>query len=228
MPLLDEIKQLQGQGYNEQDISQKMMEGGYNPKEINDAISQSRIKAAVSEEAVQNSVINASQEMQPSLLAQPPQEQQQPQEYTYPTPQAYPTEYQYYQPQVGVGVETITEISEQVVAEKLSEIKKIIGNIADFKTITESKISGIDERLRRIETIIENLQARIIGKIGNYGQAVQDIKTEMEAMQDSFSKVINPLISKTRETEELQEPEEEVKKERKKGKKQDFSDYLRP
>ena len=55
MPALDIIKQMQQSGYSEEEITQKLMEQGYSPKDVNDSMNQSKIKAAVSEENVQNS-----------------------------------------------------------------------------------------------------------------------------------------------------------------------------
>ena len=65
--ILDEIKQMQQQGFTEQDVVQKLMESGYSPKDISDSINQTKIKSAV-EDNVQNSVIN--QGMQMSSLPQ--------------------------------------------------------------------------------------------------------------------------------------------------------------
>ena len=87
----------------------------------------------------------------------------------------------------------------------------------------ESRISGIDERLKRIESIIDKLQASIIGKIGNYGQSLQDIRDEIGAMQESFSKAVNPLIDRSREAEK----EKPKQKQEKAGKTKDkMEDYL--
>ncbi len=147
MPLLETVKQMQQQGMQDTEIAQKMQEQGYNPKEIDDAINQSRIKAAVSETYEQNgqeSVMSNSQnlEMQPSVMSPEPNQQPQPQEYIYPVESQQPQQQyagEYSPPQPGISPETISEIAEQIVVEKFSEIKKLIGNIADFKTITEAR-----------------------------------------------------------------------------------------
>lgn len=219
MPLLETVKQMQQQGMQDTEIAQKMQEQGYNPKEIDDAINQGRIKAAVSEPYEQNgqeAVMSNSPnlEMQPSVMSpepnQPPQPQ--PQEYIYPVEQQqqYQPQYagEYSPPQTGISPETISEIAEQIVTEKFSEIKKLIGNIADFKTVTEAKISNMDSRLKKIESTIEKLQSSIIGRVGEFGQAVEDIKGEMSMMQDSFSKVVNQAVSNNPKVSEREIPQE--------------------
>lgn len=245
MSLLDNIRQMQQQGMQEQDIIQSFMEQGYNPKEIEDALNQSKIKAAVGEQPM------STEEMQPSITTQEmPAEMQVPvegqtPEYMYQTPQAYPQGYEYPQQQPANN-EMISEIAEQIIIEKMADVKKTISNLSEFRTIMEAKVSGVDERLRRIESTIEKLQSAILGKIGNYGESIQDIKNEMSMMQDSFSKALNPLMNRLRnkqaeegivptEKEEVQEESIEVPEEKseekpvrqKKGNKPSFEDFLR-
>ena len=205
MALIESVKQMQQQGLSDAEISQKLQEQGANPKEIEDAINQAKIKAAIFdssnyEQTGQDSVIG-NNKMQPSINSQPSaQEVQAPQqqEYYY-TPEQYPQQEYYQPPQQGASPETISEIAEQIVVEKISEIKKTTSNLIDFKTIIEAKVSSIDSRLKKIESTIEKLQSSIIGKVGDFGQAIEDIKNEMYGMEESFSKVINPLVEKGRQ-----------------------------
>lgn len=200
MALLDTIIQMHQQGINDTEIAQRLKEQGVNAKEINEAINQSKIKSAVED----NQDAMAQQAgMQPSVMEQPqPQEQIQEQVQQQYYPPQEQTQYEYYQPQQqGISADTVTEIAEQIISEKFLKVKKQLDSIIELKSISESKISGIDERLRKIEMIIEKLQISILEKVGSYGSAIQDIKGEMEMMQDSFSKAINPMIDKTRKQE---------------------------
>ena len=236
---------MQSQGLSDAEISQKLQEQGANPKEIDDAISQSKIKAAVFdnsnyEQTGQNSIIG-NNDMQPSITSQPSTQEvqtpQAPQQQEYYYPEQYQQEY--YQPQQqGTSPETISEIAEQIVVEKISEIKKTTSNLLDFKTIIDAKVSSIDSRLKKIETTIEKLQSSIIGKVGDFGQAIEDIKSEIYGMEESFSKVINPLVEKGRqasprtEKQENQQIKEETQEEspeprRKQKSKDGFENYLR-
>ena len=234
MALLDRVAQMQEQGLTDYDIANSLKQEGFSPKEVNDAINQSKIKTAVSQEPdYQNGLMQSMQtEMQPSIMPSTKEIQEAQMQYQEPqyqeTQEYYPQQAQeYYQPQI--GTDTITEISEQVVEEKLAGIKKNIGNIAEFKTIVESRIIDLNERLLKIENTIDKLQSAIIGKIGNYGQSIQDINTEMRAMQESFGKVINPIVDRAREKTHKQEERQEEKQEKQTGKKSraKFEDYLR-
>lgn len=225
MALLDNVIEMHEQGMSDADIAQKLKEQGINAKEIDEAINQSKIKSAVEG---QESAMSQQAGMQPSVMTQEQgQEQSQQQYYQYPQEQ----QYEYYQPQQqGISADTVTEIAEQVISEKFLKVKKQLDSILELKSVSESKISSIDERLKRIEMIIEKLQISILEKVGGYGQAIGDIKNEMEMMQESFSKAVNPIIDKARKNQNIEEKPMKKQQPKKQEKQEDsdgFENYLR-
>lgn len=246
MALVNQIKEMQDQGMNDEQIAQKLQEQGFSPLDINQSLEQARIKSAVSS-ADEYPIPTPNNEMQPSVMEMPQEQEQYPiseieqlqqtqqpqtqqtQEYTpqYPPYPQY-QQYQEYQP-YQANTETITEIAEQIAQEKISALKKNLGNIEELKLKTERKIENIDERLKKIESIIDKLQAAILNKIGNYGENIEDIKEEMKMMQESFSKALNPLIDRAREKQIKEEGQgtKEGKQERKQKKSDGFENYLR-
>jgi len=151
MPLLDNIKQMQQQGMQDADIVQNLREQGFSPKDIDDTLNQSKIKSAIYEQTGQDAIMNNSQEgMQPSMMTQEISQQSQvpiPDQMQYSQYPQQGQEYSYYQPQQsGVSTEIVSEISEQIITEKISELKKNIGNISEFKTLIDSRVSNIDRK----------------------------------------------------------------------------------
>ena len=63
------------------------------------------------------------------------------------------------------------------------------------------KVEKIDDRLKKIELVIDQLQMSVIRKSGNQEQNIEDIKSEMKLMQNSFGKIINPLTDEVRKIE---------------------------
>ena len=226
MTLLEDVRSMQSQGMQDEQVIQTLRNGGANYRDIADALTQSKIKVAVEEntngsmQGMQQNMADAySQEsgMQPSILNQPqleqipdsmqPQQQQsdyysqapspsqsqqynQGQEYVpYPEQQTQYDQQNYPQYQSPVSADLISEISEQVVAEKLSEIRKHLEKIIDLKTTFESKIEYMDERLKRLEKTIDTLQSSVLRKVGDYVTNVQDLKSELVATQKTFDKL---------------------------------------
>lgn len=145
----------------------------------------------------------ASQEVtyQSNQIQEAPSPSQYSSQEAYPSAQEYPEyadtpqsygEYPSYQPyqQASLSSDTVTEISEQVVTERLSEIRKQLEKIIDFRTTIDAKIEYLDERLKRIEKIIDNLQSSILQKVGTYVTNIDDIKKELIETQKSFKSIL--------------------------------------
>lgn len=112
--------------------------------------------------------------------------------YSSPASDSYP-QYSY---SPASSSESFSEIAEQVFDQKIVKIKSELSKLDDFRADTDGKLSLIRERLKRIESIIDTLQDSIIKKIGEYGQNIQDLGSDLRATQDSFSKMVTPLSSK--------------------------------
>jgi hypothetical protein len=91
---------------------------------------------------------------------------------------------------MGYDADTLIEIAEQVFSEKIKKEQKQIASLNEFATLAETRISNDHERIKRIEGIIDKLQAAILEKVGSYGRNLENIKSEMGMMQESFSKMI--------------------------------------
>ena len=131
-------------------------------------------------------------EMQPSML--PPQEVQEVGEPQYDAgqyagyqQQDYAQQYQPYQEALSSDV--ITEIAEQVVSEKLSLLTDKLEKAIDFRTMAEARISNLNERLLRMEQILDKMQIALLHKVGEYVQDVVSLKTELIETQKSFKAI---------------------------------------
>jgi hypothetical protein len=211
MGVLEQITQMKSQGVADEEIITKLQEQGISPKAINDALSQAQIKNAVS---------SGAGEMQPPITDQAPPAPQNPvgyvpktqeisdpsqmseegQEMYTPSPQESSQPQGFYQQESyddysGTGgADATIEIAEQVFSEKMKSVQKKLGDINEFKTLTQTKVDDIANRLKRIETTIDKLQIAILEKVGSYGSDLGSIKKEMAMMQDSFGKVVNKAV----------------------------------
>lgn len=240
MTVLEQVKEMQQQGFGDAEIIQRLKEQSVPPLEIQEALEQSQIRAAVSDEAglYPNQMQPSVMQQQTGQMQQFPQYQEQPQ-----APEAYaqyqeqagqeqqtpsPGEY-YQQPQMpqfpqyqqysSSSSENMTEIAEQIAEEKINAFRKKLGNIDEIKVLLVKQVDVIEERLKKIESVIDLIQKAVISKIGSYGDSVEEIKDEMKMMQESFSKALNPLVEKSRHGKQS----EEKHKKRSDG----FEHYLR-
>ncbi|MEK6836617.1 MAG: hypothetical protein AABX94_03040, partial [Nanoarchaeota archaeon] len=79
---------------------------------------------------------------------------------------------------------------EQIVSEKLTDVRKKMEKMSLFKTEFETKTEAMEERLKRIEKIIDTLQSSVLRKVGDYVTNVEDLKHEMIETQKTFAKVL--------------------------------------
>ena len=236
MATLDRITEMQQQNKSEAEITTQLQNEGIPPAEISDALSQAKIKQAVSPpeqpaqempdaplpQGMQASMMSggpgqaaaqppAPAQTQPPAPA-PPQEQEQeytapappqPEEdYYQPTPQAY-SEQDYYAPQGSMDTETISEIAEQVATEKLENYKTKVGDMVSFKNQIQDKVDDIDDRLKRIENSIQQLQQAVIGKMAEFGESSAMIHKDLDNLHGTVSKLMDPLIDNVKEMKKL-------------------------
>ncbi|MDO8610560.1 MAG: hypothetical protein Q7R95_08495 [bacterium] len=203
---------MKNQGITDDRIIMELQKQGISPKEISNALSQAQIKNAVSADTFQmqpprvqeqEDVYEAQEPPTPQQYSQQVPQQQNYQEY-YPqeqpsydssNQQTYGQDYSNYSPS-----DTIIEISEQVFNEKSKKLQKQVDDMSEFKSLAQVKIENIDERLKRMEKTIDQLQIEILQKVGSYGSGLDSIKKEMSMMQDSFGKMVGHAVSKHEHT----------------------------
>ena len=105
---------------------------------------------------------------------------------TYAPPAEAPAQEGYYDPYSGGGGEAMSEVAEQIVAEKLAPIRRAVEDTLDHRTTVEAKLVHLNDRLKRIENIIDELQMSILQKVGEYVANVSDLKKEVIETQKSF------------------------------------------
>lgn len=206
MGVLDQVTQLQSQGMSEQDIVNNLQQQGISPKEITDAVNQAKIKSAVTAggEAVPSPetaepVASAAATGEGGYYSPQTQEMgagSTPQAGMVSQPAEYYEEGAYgAAPSTGIDSDTIIEIANQVFGEKIKKVEKQVGEINEFKTLTQTKVDNIDERLKRIEKMIDILQIKILEKVGAYGRELETTKKEVAMVEDTLGKVIKGKVS---------------------------------
>ena len=226
MTALDQINQMKKQGRSESEIISSLKSQGINPKEISEALNQSKIKEAVYDssgtEGMVPSIMPSGEggtstapapEPQSMYTPEPSSEPQPPASQMY-SPQdqsAYPQQYGgqqmqdyggqdayagyddqsgyydqgYAQPQ---STDTMIEVAEQVFSEKIKKLTQELRELTEFKTVFETKVENIQNRLERMEKYFDKMQLQILDKVGEYGKGLDYMKKELKMVEDSMSK----------------------------------------
>jgi len=189
MGTLEQVQQMRNRGMPDEEIVNGLRNQGISPREIDDAMNQANVKDAVTQGGDYEPEEDYSSEEEYA-----PQENYASQEYE----EQYPQENQSYENYSNTGsTENLIEIAEQVFSEKIKKLEKKLNEFNEFKTLAESKIDNFGDRLKRIETLMDQLQIKILDKVGSYGHDLSRTKKEMEMMQDSFGKMVNDVADKS-------------------------------
>ncbi len=218
MGVLDQVIQMREQGFPDQDIVSQLQEQGINPRTINDALNQANIKNAVGgmDEIPQGMQYNAEDVPIPQGQERyQPQGQYSPSSQEYaddvymPQAQSTPTpgrseEYTYQEQPYsggsgyagGTDADTMIEIAQQVFSEKIKKIQVQLEDLNEFRTIYQTRVDGIYERLKKVESTMDRLQSAILEKVGSYGQGIESVKKELSMMQDTYGKIVDAISEK--------------------------------
>ena len=319
MATLEKVTALRNQGLSEGQIIDSLRQQGVPPTEINEALSQSKIKSEVMQPQMQPSLGQQPQQsqypeyappagqqppggqMQPSIAQQPPtmqppeptpegqipepvitQPQTIPPPEPAPTPSVFPEtqvsdtfqpnqyaaygdteqyppegggaqelqeyypsyeQYPPYEAQQAFDIETINDIAEQIVEEKLIVIKDQMRSMNRLGDELANEMQRLIKRIEKIENSFDELQSSVLRKVGTYGEDIKNISKELSMTQKTFSKIVDPLTDnirklreiagekpKSKETPKTKESSKPVKKEKSSRTPRNassFEDYLR-
>lgn len=99
-----------------------------------------------------------------------------------------------YQPyQEAISSDIVTEVAEQVVSERLAGLQERLEKAIDFRTTADARLTALEDRLVRIEQIMDRLQMSLLQRMGEYVQDVRDVKQELQETQKTFKALVPGL-----------------------------------
>ncbi|MDP4012686.1 MAG: hypothetical protein Q8R00_03730 [Candidatus Nanoarchaeia archaeon] len=107
--------------------------------------------------------------------------------------------------------EFIQEIVESVISEKWEKVSEEIGDLSAWQDRVNTDLQSIKQEILRVESRLDNLQTAIVGRIGEYDSHIKSVGTEVKAIEDVLSKIMQPLSTNIKELSRLTE---DLKKEK--------------
>lgn len=106
-----------------------------------------------------------------------------------------------------LDLDRVHAIIEATVREKWDDFLTKIGDIAAWKERTNMNVLALKQEMLRTNERFTNLQNAVLGRVKTYDQGIQDIHTEMKALERVFERIVEPLTTNikdlTRITQEL-------------------------
>lgn len=214
---VEEVADLMKQGYTDADIIKYLEESGYSPKDINDAVNQARVKMELAETAGEEYQTESTEGLEGEAEA-PEAPVPSPRARQPPVPMPAPSYGQGYYPQQSYQQETssteaIEEIAEGIIEEKWGEFKAKFGDISEMKSNFEARLKELSDRVKRIESSIDQLHIATMSRSDEQSRSVKALSSEVEALEGTLSKVIQPLVSSVKELKENTDSKKRKEKE---------------
>lgn len=95
--------------------------------------------------------------------------------------------------------ERIQEIAEAIIDEKWTDLITNVNKILDWKDNTESRIARIEQAIKDLKDSFDRLHEGVLGKIADYDHGLQDIGTEIKALEKVFQKILPGFVENVNE-----------------------------
>ncbi|MBN1645675.1 hypothetical protein JW868_01395 [Candidatus Woesearchaeota archaeon] len=87
------------------------------------------------------------------------------------------------------------ELVEAIIDEKWKDMVADIQKVIEWKNVTETKITTIEQKFKDLQSQFDNLHKALIGKISDYDKNILDVGAELKAMEKVFSNIL-PTFTK--------------------------------
>ncbi|MFH1972830.1 MAG: hypothetical protein ABIJ18_05115 [archaeon] len=193
------VKQMIAKGLTNEEITRSLEGQGFSLNQISSALNQANLQTGMD---------LPEYDPMEQEFEEPEQEEQYPAQ-EYPQQQDY-TQYQL--PQQQMSYEDIQAIVEEILEEKWKEFMKNTGDINVWKARVSDDLESTKQELIRTQKRLEDLQVAVLGRVKDYNKSVQDISSDMKALENVFGKILEPL---TKNIKDLNKVTEELKKSKK-------------
>ena len=210
---INEVITLQKQGRTIAQITKELQNKGYSLQEINEAINQASIKSGVggplvpepptSIDNMQESILRPPEMPLPPTPDMPPAPTLSPQPAMPSYPQFQPAMAPAMPSEPSITYEDVQSLVEEVIEEKWKELMITIGDIPSWKSQTMNDLESVKQELLRVERRFEDMQTAIFGRVKEYGTSMQDLGSEMKALEKVFEKIIEPMTTNIKELERI-------------------------
>lgn len=192
---VNQVLDMLRKGLKNEEVSRKLESQGYSLQQISNAMDQANIKQGVERNMPEEPSI-------PDAEIPYPDQEQEPMQQPA---QNYPAQYQMPPAQPAMNYEEIQATVEQIVEEKWKEFMKNVGDINVFKARVGDDMEAVKQEILRTQRRLEDLQNAMLGKVKEYNQSVMDMGSDMKALEQVFSKILEPLTTNVKELSKITE-----------------------
>ncbi len=191
---VDQVLVMRSQGFSNNQIVQNLQRAGYSIDQINNGINQADIKEGI---VTTPFALGSSPPSRPPVQAA--MGGQSAAEYASMGGS-----------ESGISEERIQEIAEAIIDEKWADLIANVNKILEWKDTTESRIARMEQEIKDMKDSFDRLHEGVLGKISDYDHGLQDVGTEIKALEKVFQKILPGFIENVGElsriTQQMKKP----------------------
>lgn len=182
---IDVVFDMKASGMSSNQIIDNLQKMGYSVNHIFDAMK-------MSDENYENPGVAMNFENFGTNMPPPPMPSQQ----AYPQPSF---EQQMSSSFSGTGRAETEEIIESIMQEKWADMIENIKKIGKWKDEIDARFARVEQEIKNIKENFTSLQNAVFGKVSQYDKDINEVGTEIKAMEKVFQKVLPDLTSNVNE-----------------------------
>ena len=175
---ISQALQMKERGLTNNQIIQILQQQGFNPQQIYDALAQAEARQSIEPYAEPKEMPR--EELPPGAPMYEP-------EAAPMTPAPHTTE----------------ELVESVIEEKWQKISKELTKINEWKDSVNARMERIEQQVVDIKSDLDGLHKAIIARVGEYDKTLNEVGTEIKAMEKVFKDVLPEMTSNIQELSKL-------------------------
>ena len=213
------------EGLSDDDII-KALKPSYSNKDLNDAMNQSK------QDIPEDNVLEEINKIHSGPDLPSPETEEESEELLEEAPlpedsgeeiQTQQQEYPSYGVQSSMSNDQMQQVIEAVVEEKWEDLISKVGDLNLWKESVNNDLEAVKQEILRTQERLSNLQNIMVGKVGDYSKNINDISTEMKALEQVMQRILQPLVMNIKDlnkvTQELKSHKRHVVSNSKKSKK---------
>ncbi|MEK6861914.1 MAG: hypothetical protein AABY07_08160 [Nanoarchaeota archaeon] len=201
-PPTEQVLNMIQQSYSNEEIINALQNQGYSNQSISEALNQAHTKSSVEgipsppSPQMQPSILNQEKRFKPDFLQPGPPVRNIP----APPIQESPDQQLSFDRQ---SADQFQELAESIIDEKWQKLLENVGDLGNWKERVKNDVLSIKQELLRLESRFENLQAAVTGKIRDYDKGIQNVGTDIKALEKLLQNILQPLSTNVKELSKL-------------------------
>jgi len=102
-----------------------------------------------------------------------------------------------------IPVEDIERISEAIISEKWKDVSKDLDGLKKWSEEAQNALMNLSDRMTKLEMKLDSIETAMLGKVEEYGKGIQDVGTELKAMQRVFQTVMPTFTENIKELRDI-------------------------